>query len=155
MSAVFVHHGPWNESSRAHPALKFIEKYVTVVDSCDLSAGPDDLLAQDVVYHNGDGRDYVNAQPVWEWMKKLFTVFDRIQHTILSATVVTTYTGEYQIIIDSIGTFVLKSDPSHEEIKVPRLVIFTAKKVEGSKHGYLISQGKIFWDSKVVLQKMK
>jgi hypothetical protein len=87
-------------------------------------------------------------------MKGLFGVFDRIQHKLLSATVVTTFSGDYQVIFDGIGTFVLKSDPNHEEIRVPRLVIFTVKKAEGSKHGYLIHEGKFFWDSKVVLQRL-
>lgn len=122
--SVYIHHGPWDEESRKNTVLNF-----------------------------ADGTDYTGAPEIWAWMTELFGVFSVIKHSMIKMTVVPQSEDVFEVITESTGTFVLKSDPNQEKIDVPRLVIFTVRKDYSKYYGYIVDEAKIYWDSKVVLQK--
>src|ERR1039457_3480831 len=109
--SVFTHRGPWNEASRQSPALRFIEQYASIVDSLDLSTTPySAFYSPSAIFHYTNGDVYTSGPQIWEWMKRLFSPFDKLQHELVEVRVISE-TDESQVVYGNFLThFRLKGD---------------------------------------------
>ena len=75
-TTTFTHHGAWNESSRKVRSLRFLEQYMSGVDSSDRASRPSsDFWSSLGVYHDTKGEAHVTGPHIWEVCNIFFTAF--------------------------------------------------------------------------------
>lgn len=148
-----LHRGPWDDATRSNEALRFLEKYTNKVDGGDLSTASHDWYAPSSRFHDADGTIYEGGDAVWNFMRRLFGIADKIKHDTLEARVICD--DGYIVTLETITNFTLKNvaDP---HLAVPRLLEFWIRKSEAGQgtHGLQIYRLKVWWDKSSLAQKL-
>ncbi len=157
----FFHLGPWDSATRQIPAVAFVEKYASTVDSLDLSGPFYNFFAPGAKFYNTDGIVYDGGGAIWSWMKRLFGVFSAVHHDIQSIRLIKAGAEEWRpeseahwVILETTTLFSMKSPTvAGDPIEVRRLLSFLVGKseVDGQgTDGLQILQAKVWWDSGVL-----
>ncbi len=161
----YTHRGGWDESTRAIPALAFIEKYVSVVDSVQFSGPSHRWYAPSSTFYNGDGVAYRGGDQVWDWMKGLFGPFSTVSHNFKITRLLTPDADEVApgrdaqwILFDCETSFSVK-DPllAGDPITIPRMLMFLVgrSEIEGQgTDGLQILEAKAWWDTGVLNREL-
>jgi hypothetical protein len=149
--ASILHHGPFNETSRANPTLNFIEKYACTIDSLDLSSTPpSSFFSPFAVYHDTKGDVHISAPQIWSYMARQFVPFSQIRHAVQEIRVVPEEEGRDVVYCETLTHFRLHGD--EEEIVVPRFFVWVVGKADEGMgtDGRWILETRMFWDTGVI-----
>ncbi|OCL01704.1 hypothetical protein AOQ84DRAFT_357751 [Glonium stellatum] len=91
MAATFVHEGPWNETTRQHPATKMMEAITTEFDSTN-KLNPK-WYAADTSFEMADGTKHHGVETVLEVTKNTYNAMTKHYHEPGSITVTETDDG--------------------------------------------------------------
>ncbi|KAH8649563.1 hypothetical protein BGZ61DRAFT_487946 [Ilyonectria robusta] len=153
-----THYGVYDASTRAIPALSFIEKYSNKVDSLEISGPFHSWYAPSCNFYNANGVVLRSGDEIWTWMKSLFGPFDAVQHSIKVVRLIKATTTEaaperdaYWVMLETDTAFSIK-DPllAGGPIVIPRFLMFLIGKseVEGQgTDGLQILEAKVWWDT--------
>lgn len=161
MTSSLVHHGGFVKSLTDEvPALAFLQKYVTKVDSLDLSSPFYDWYSPSAKFYNTNGTVYDGGENIWMWMRDLFGAFSAVKHDIHTIRLFKATEEEWKpeseaswVWFDTTTSFTPKvSEGLHGPIKVPRFLGFLVGRSEVEGQGtdrYQILQAKTWWDTAV------
>jgi hypothetical protein len=76
----FVHIGNWDEETRKHPAMKWMEAYTNFVDQRNFDKLYSEWHTEDCEYHKHDGTVVSGGAECWRESEKTFGVFTSFLH---------------------------------------------------------------------------
>ncbi|KAH6682582.1 hypothetical protein B0J14DRAFT_128159 [Halenospora varia] len=157
MSA-FTHHGPWSARSRSNPALHFIEKYLSTIDSFpQTSSSPppsSTFFSPFATYHDTKGSVHLTGSQIWTYLLTQLSPFSSIRHEIVEFRSLIDEDGRDIVYGETIGHFRLRSEgEGGEEISCPRFFVWTLGMPgqEGEGWGERVCYDcRVFWDTGVL-----
>ncbi|KAH8883038.1 hypothetical protein GQ53DRAFT_434022 [Thozetella sp. PMI_491] len=78
LATIVTHTGPFDETTRAIPALDFFEKYIGAVQSLNLDQEYPDFYALNCTFYNTDGKVIVGGPNIAQFSRDLFSILDKI-----------------------------------------------------------------------------
>jgi hypothetical protein len=153
--------GSLDTFSQSSETLAFITKYVSTVDSMDLSDPFEKWFAPSAQHYNGDGVRFFGGAAIWNWMRGLFGQFEKVQHD-MKITRILPYVSEMEsengktgelVLLDCITTFWIGGDLEGDGIAVPRMLSFLVAEAEEDgqgTNGLQIVEVKTWWDTAVL-----
>jgi hypothetical protein len=154
-SSIQIHHGSWDAATRTNEALRFLEKYVAMVDSRNLSKPYLEWFTPDAAFQDADGTIYEGGAAVWDFMGKLFGVADTVTHDILKVKVENDDNGS-MVTLETITNFMIKN-VAEPHLAIPRLLEFSiGKSVADSQgtDGLQIYKLRVWWDKSSLSKKI-
>jgi hypothetical protein len=80
----FIYYGTWDDTTRSHPAMKWMEDYTKATDQRIWNSNPEahkDWLTPDFKYYKADGSVVSGAEKAWtEGIPATYAVFKEYQH---------------------------------------------------------------------------
>lgn len=147
----FLHHGPWDVHSRQSRALRFIEKYITTVDSLDLTSTPSSTFYSPLaMLRDNKGDAHLGGAAIWNKVQRLFAPFSCIYHEVVELRVVAGLDGRDVVYGEFLTHFCLRGD--EEEVVAPRFFVWKlAEAVDGAgTEGLQLVEARIFWDTGIL-----
>ena len=149
----FIHRGPFDETTRKHPALAFMEKYAAMVDKCDYSGPSTRWYSDKASFFNQDKTIYASGPEIWKWMGgSLFGSFEKMKGELVQVTVVELEEGKkYLLFFDELRTFWMKG---REPVTVPRALQFTtgiAENGEGEDGWQHVGECRVWWNPSLLM----
>ncbi|TVY42209.1 hypothetical protein LSUB1_G002687 [Lachnellula subtilissima] len=118
--ASIVHYGPFDDISRSHPTLNFIEKYCKAIDSLNLASIPASaFLSPFAIFHDTKGNVHLTASHIWQLTARQAAPFSQIRHDIVEVRLVGNGDGEGRDVVycECLAHFRLLGD--EDEVLVP------------------------------------
>ena len=164
----FVHYGSWDDTTRKHPAMKFMEAYTNWFEENHFKEpAPTAWLTKDTSMVLADGRAFNGADAVWAAQPLTYGPFVQYYHQPYFVICVEIDDG-YEMIGQATVFANLPGEPTGDEQKaaddkgrkwdvgVPGAFRFIYKKEPGAKNGlgFLLHRTEIMADSGPVVVKM-
>lgn len=71
----FVHYGDWDDNTRSHPAMKFMEAYTGAFEQRAWEKPHDIWITDDHVFVHSDGTVHKGAEATWALVKEVYGPF--------------------------------------------------------------------------------
>ncbi|KAL6807057.1 hypothetical protein GGI42DRAFT_351685 [Trichoderma sp. SZMC 28013] len=156
------HLGSWDSSTRAFPALKFMEQYMEAIDTQNLSAPYHKWFTQTCHMTDADGFQTETGEASWTRARAIFQNWKAAKHEYHNIRLVpatnsecpTAKEGEW--VMMQVTTSFWPNDPAlaaGPPIRVRRYLAFLAVKSDDENQGtdgYQIGEGRVWWDTDVV-----
>ncbi len=148
----FIHRGPFNETSCAHPTLAFLEKYAAMVDACDFSGPSTRWYSENACFFNQESI-YASGPEIWKWMAgSLFGNFGKMEGDLFQVTVIELEEGKkYMLLANENRTFWMKGK---EPVTLPRALQFTtglAEDGEGEDGWQHLGECRVWWNPSLLM----
>lgn len=79
--SAFVHYGSWDDETRTHPAMKFMEDYTTgIIDTRSWDTPVADWHTDDFVLNKADGSSAPGSQAAWNALQEVYGPFTANLH---------------------------------------------------------------------------
>jgi hypothetical protein len=156
----FVSLGDWDDHSRTHPAMKFMEQYTLMFDRRGYNDGPyNDWMTDDSELTKGDGTHFTGGQNCWDASKEVYAPFKEYFHCPYYVVVTELDGGGYEMIGQAhvygdlagerqAGEPEKVKDPRHGrmwDVKIPGA--FRFQYVKGGKNGWLLKRTDLHVDN--------
>ncbi|KAM0235170.1 hypothetical protein ACHAPO_005966 [Fusarium lateritium] len=145
----------WEKDGPQSPTQKFFKQYVNAVDSRGYDSGSGlKFYSKDVVFHNQNGAIYYGGDEMWAWMKKLFDVFERIQHDWVQFLEVERDDGTSQIYTQNVRNLWLRGNKGDEptvSIPVTMIAIIGKSGSDETAEGMHFKEVWLYWDTALLL----
>jgi hypothetical protein len=155
----FEYHGTFPDAhTREHHALRFLEHYMTKIESTDYSGSYLPYYHPDAIFHDAQGVDYVGGEAIWKQFMRQFSLMSKLtlhgQHIFL----VSKPDGTHTIFSEWLTQFWLngREDP----VKIPRSMVFKIGKAEGEGdvvgfEGLQILDVRLYYDRSLLVSHLK
>ncbi|RDW77526.1 hypothetical protein BP6252_05579 [Coleophoma cylindrospora] len=141
-NSYFEHKGSFpDDHSRENHALRFMEHYVSRIDSADYKCSYLPYYHPQAVFHDTTGVDYVGGPAIWEWISGLFGPMSKIEMETVETLVISKPNGTHVLYMELMSHFWLKSRAGLPPIDIPRSMVFTLGPAAG-EHGEEADQEK-------------
>jgi hypothetical protein len=149
--ATFTHSGPFNSESRQQPALKFLEKYIEKIDTCDLfGTSSTEFYSSIALFRDTNGQVHVGGDQIWNCLTRFSTAFTKSAHHVVQLTILPEADGKQVVHAEFLTDFWLRGED--DELHAPRFFVFVIGKSEvgTGTDGLQFEEVKLFWDTGIV-----
>jgi hypothetical protein len=150
----FVHHGPWSPRSRQHRTLRFLESFITAVDSLSVSHIPAATFFSPLaIFHdNNKTSPHLGGASIWERTQRILVPFSHVYHEVVEVRVVPSPDGRDVVYGEFLTHFRLRGDSGGEDIVAPRFFVWTVGEAVDGKgtEGLQIAETRLFWDTGIL-----
>lgn len=159
-----THHGPFNSTSRATPALAFFEKYNAAVTSRSFSTPYHTWFAPSATFSANDGTNHAGGAAIWAWMQgDLFGAYEQLEaRDLISTVIVGGHEKGDRIVQQQTMVFWFAGEEGDggrlrgDGVPVRRTIEFVSgpSEVQGQgTDGLQYFVGKTFWDTDVLTRE--
>ncbi|EXK43412.1 hypothetical protein FOMG_06027 [Fusarium oxysporum f. sp. melonis 26406] len=145
----------WEKDGPQSPTQKFFKQYVNAVDSRGYDSGSGlKFYSKDVIFHNQNNAVYHGGDEMWAWMKKLFDVFERIQHDWIHFVEIERDDGTSQIYTQNIRNLWLRGNKESKptvSIPVTMIAIIGKSGSDETPEGLHFKEVWLYWDTALLL----
>ncbi|KAF5603996.1 hypothetical protein FPCIR_1057 [Fusarium pseudocircinatum] len=145
----------WEKDGPQSPTQKFFKQYVNAVDSRGYDSGSGlKFYSKDVIFHNQNNAVYRGGDEMWAWMKKLFNVFERIQHDWIHFVEIERDDGTSQIYTQNIRNLWLRGNKESTptvSIPVTMIAIIGKSGSNETQEGLHFKEVWLYWDTSLLL----
>jgi hypothetical protein len=115
----------WDNKGPLTPTQRFLQEYVATIDSKGYNVGSGlKFYSNDVTFHNQNNAVYHGGEEMWAWMKKLFSVFERIRHDWVHLVEIKLDNGNSQIYAQNVrNLWLLGNKGAEPDVRIPVTMI--------------------------------
>ncbi|KAG7420075.1 hypothetical protein ACKAV7_003959 [Fusarium commune] len=145
----------WENDGPQSPTQRFFKQYVNAVDSRGYDSGSGlKFYSEDVIFHNQNNAVYNGGDEMWAWMKKLFEVFERIQHDWIHFVEIEHDDETSQIYTQNIRNLWLRGDKGSKptvSIPITMIAIIGKSGSDETPEGLHFKEVWLYWDTALLL----
>ena len=141
----------WEKYGPSTPIQRFLQRYVATIDSKGYNVGSGlKFYSEDVTFHNQNNAVYHGGEEMWTWMKKLFSVFERIRHDWVHLVEIERDDGTSQIYAQNVRNLWLlgnKDDAPDVRILVTMVAIIGRSGSDRTPEELRFKEVWLYWDT--------
>ena len=135
----------WEKDGPSTPIQRFLQTYVATIDSKGYNVGSGlKFYSEDVTFHNQNNAVYHGGEEMWTWMKKLFSVFERIRHDWVHLVEIERDDGTSQIYAQNVrNLWLLGNKDDAPDVRIPVTMIA----IIGRPEELRFKEVWLYWDT--------